>query len=98
MMRQPAVYIVTNKPRGTLYIGMTGNLTHRLWQHRMHALPGFTDRYNLTRLVWFEVHCEFGEAIRREKALKRWTRDWKIALVERENPGWRDLWQAVCGA
>ena len=97
-MRQPAVYIVTNKPRGTVYIGMTGSLTHRLWQHRTHALPGLTDHYNLTRLVWFEAHSEFCEAIRREKALKRWTRDWKISLVERDNPGWRDLWQDICGA
>jgi len=98
MMRQPAVYIVTNKPRGTLYIGMTGNLSHRIWQHRTHAVPGFADRYNLTRLVWFEAHCEFTEAIRREKALKRWARDWKIALVEANNPEWRDLWREVCMA
>ncbi len=98
MTRHPAVYIVTNKPRGTLYIGMTGDLTHRLWQHRTHALPGFTDRYNLTRLVWAEIHCEFGEAIRREKTLKRWYREWKIALVETRNPEWRDLWPELCGA
>ena len=97
-MRQPAVYIVTNKPRGTLYIGMTGNLAHRLLQHRTHALPGFTDRYNLTRLVWFEMHFDFGEAIRREKALKRWCRGWKIALVEGGNPGWCDLWPGISGA
>ena len=95
MTRQPAVYIVTNKPRGTLYVGMTGSLGHRLWQHRTHAVPGFTDRYNLGRLVWFEMHFDFGEAIRREKALKRWNRSWKIALVEESNPGWRDLWEDV---
>jgi len=97
MPKEMFVYIVTNKPRGTLYIGMTSNLVHRIWQHRTHALPGFTDRYNLTRLVWLEQHSEPREAIRREKALKRWARDWKIALVERENPGWRDLWEDVCG-
>jgi putative endonuclease len=91
----PAVYIVTNKPRGTLYIGMTGNLGHRVWQHRTHALPGFTDRYNLTRLVWLETHSEFLEAIRREKALKRWRRAWKVALVEKGNPAWRDLWSDI---
>jgi putative endonuclease len=98
MPKEMFVYIVTNKPRGTLYIGMTGNLVHRIWQHRTHALPGFTDRYNLTRLVWFEPHCEPLEAIRREKALKRWYRDWKVALVERGNPGWRDLWEDIGGA
>ena len=97
MPKEMFVYIVTNKPRGTLYIGMTSNLVHRIWQHRTHALPGFTDRYNLTRLVWLEQHSEPREAIRREKALKRWARDWKIALVERENPGWRDLWEDGCG-
>jgi len=97
MPKEMFVYIVTNKPRGTLYIGMTSNLVHRIWQHRTHALPGFTDRYNLTRLVWLEQHSEPREAIRREKALKRWARNWKIALVERENPGWRDLWEDVCG-
>ena len=97
MPKEMFVYIVTNKPRGTLYIGMTSNLVHRIWQHRTHALPGFTDRYNLTRLVWLEQHSEPREAIRREKALKRWARNWKIALVERENPGWRDLWEDGCG-
>jgi len=97
MPKEMFVYIVTNKPRGTLYIGMTSNLVHRIWQHRTHALPGFTDRYNLTRLVWLEQHSEPREAIRREKALKRWARNWEIALVERENPGWRDLWEDGCG-
>jgi putative endonuclease len=94
--RHPAVYIVTNKPRGTLYIGMTGHLAHRMWQHRTHALPGFTDRYNLTRLVWCETHSEFLTAIRREKTLKHWRRAWKIGLIEQENPGWRDLWDEFC--
>ena len=98
MPKDMFVYIVTNKPRGTFYIGVTGNLTHRLWQHRTHAVPGFTDRYNLTRIVWFEPHCDPRAAIQREKSLKRWYRDWKIALVERDNPGWRDLWDDISGA
>ena len=89
------VYIVTNRPRGTLYIGVTGNLALRAWQHRTHALPGFTDRYNLERLVWAEEHPCPRTAIQREKSLKRWRRDWKIALIERENPGWRDLWETL---
>lgn len=82
---------MTNKRHGTLYIGVTNDLHSRVWQHRTHALPGFTDRYNLTRLVWFEHHLEPAEAIRREKALKRWKRDWKIDLIAASNPGWRDL-------
>jgi putative endonuclease len=92
------VYIVTNKPRGTLYIGVTGYLRNRVWQHRSHILDGFTDRYNLERLVWFEPHTEPTLAIQREKSLKRWYRDWKIALIEQSNPQWRDLWQDICGA
>ncbi|MBQ0752144.1 MAG: GIY-YIG nuclease family protein [Roseovarius sp.] len=92
------VYIVTNKPRGTLYIGVTGDLRNRVWQHRRHILDGFTDRYNLERLVWFEPHTKPTLAIQREKSLKRWYRDWKIALIEQSNPQWRDLWQDICGA
>ena len=90
-----AVYIMTNRSGGTLYIGVTGDLIRRVWQHRTHCVPGFTDRYNLERLVWFEMHGTPGEAIRREKALKRWNRAWKIALIERSNPGWRGLWNEI---
>ena len=89
------VYIMTNRPRGTLYIGVTGDLVQRVWQHRTHAAPGFTDRYNLERLVWFEAHGEPGVAIQREKSLKRWYRRWKIELVEKTNPGWRDMWGEI---
>ena len=86
---------MTNRPRGTLYIGVTGDLVRRTWEHRTHATPGFTDRYNLERLVHFEGFEEPSEAIRREKALKRWRRDWKIALIEKGNPQWRDLWEEI---
>jgi putative endonuclease len=89
------VYIMTNRPRGTLYIGVTSDLPRRVWQHRSHALPGFTNRYNLERLVWFETHPAPRPAIQREKSLKRWRRAWKLALVERNNPGWLDLWDSV---
>ena len=98
MPKDMYVYIVTNKPRGTLYIGVTGDIAKRVWQHRNHILDGFTDRYNLERLVWFEPHTEPSVAIQREKSLKRWYRDWKIALIEQSNPQWRDLWQDICGA
>jgi putative endonuclease len=92
------VYMMTNKPDGTLYIGVTKDLVRRVHEHRTHAVPGFTDRYNLERLVWFEQHDTPAGAIRREKALKRWYRAWKVALIEKKNPAWRDLWDEIVGA
>ncbi len=86
-----AVYIVTNRPRGVLYTGVTGRLAQRAWQHREGAVPGFTRTYNLKRLVWFEPHEDMIEAITREKRIKRWRRAWKFELIERDNPQWRDL-------
>ncbi|WP_299962506.1 GIY-YIG nuclease family protein [uncultured Roseobacter sp.] len=90
--------MVTNRPGGTLYIGVTSNLQHRIWQHRTHAATGFTDRYNLERLVWFELHSDMSVAIQREKSLKRWRRSWKVALIQKTNPGWRDLWSDIAAA
>lgn len=92
------VYMMTNKPEGTLYIGATKDLVRRVHEHRTHATPGFTDRYNLERLVWFEGHDGPTEAIRREKALKRWNRAWKIALIQETNPHWNDLWDEIVGS
>ncbi|WP_147127011.1 GIY-YIG nuclease family protein [Shimia ponticola] len=92
------VYMMTNKPDGTLYLGVTNDLVRRVHEHRTHAIKGFTDRYNLTRLVWFEQHDEPHEAIRREKALKRLNRAWKTALIEKTNPTWRDLWDGIIGS
>ena len=97
MPKDMYVYILSNKTRGTLYIGVTNDLLRRMWEHRTHAPSGFTDRYNLTRLIWYEQYAEPADAIRREKALKRWNRAWKIDLIEKTNPGWRDLWQDICG-
>ncbi len=97
MPKEMHVYIVTNKRLGTLYIGVTKDLWRRVWEHRTHAMPGFTDRYNLSRLVWFETHMNPTEAIRREKGLKRWNRAWKIELIEKTNPNWRDLWHDISG-
>ncbi|GBF57851.1 hypothetical protein PbB2_01521 [Candidatus Phycosocius bacilliformis] len=88
------VYIMTNRPRGTFYVGFTSDLIKRVWQHRTHQLKNsFTDRYNLERLVWVENYREVTVAIQREKRIKRWRRAWKIELVERSNPDWRDLWE-----
>ena len=86
------VYIVTNKPRGTLYIGMTDDLNRRAWEHRDHILKGsFSDRYNLQMLVWFEAHPSRESAFIRERRMKKWKRQWKIKAIEEMNPEWRDL-------
>ena len=92
MEKHPAVYILTNRREGTLYTGVTSNLPSRIAQHRDDLVPGFTRRYKLHRLVWFEQHDSMGEAIHREKQIKRWRRSWKIDLIETENPTWRDLY------
>jgi putative endonuclease len=91
MERQPCVYILASGPRGTLYIGVTSNLLGRLTQHREATLPGFTARYRLKRLVFFEMADTMDAAISREKRLKRWHRDWKLNLIEQYNPHWEDL-------
>jgi putative endonuclease len=90
--KQPAVYIMANSERGTLYIGVTGDLKRRVWEHREGVVEGFTERYGLSRLVWFEHHPDFPTAIAREKQLKKWNRAWKLELIEAHNPAWRDLW------
>ena len=89
--RNPCVYILSSKPYGTLYIGVTSDLMARLWQHRESALPGFTSRYGVYRLVHFEMFGDMERAIAREKRLKNWRRQWKINLINAENPEWRDL-------
>ena len=89
------VYIVANKPNGTLYVGMTDDLLKRIWQHRNDVIPGFTQRYGLKTLVWFEPHESRESAFRRERQLKKWNRTWKLGLIEKENPYWRDLWNEL---
>ena len=89
------VYIMTNKRNGTLYVGVTSDLKKRVYEHREGLLPGFTEKYRLKRLVWFESHDEIAQAIAREKQLKRWRRAWKIALIEASNADWRDLWSEI---
>lgn len=89
--RQPCVYILASQPRGTMYIGVTSNLIGRLWTHRAAVKPGFTERYGVDRLVYFERFDEMLPAIAREKQLKRWHRQWKINLIESLNPDWHDL-------
>jgi putative endonuclease len=95
MEKQFCVYIVTNQPRGTLYIGVTSNLVQRIAQHRQKVVEGFTAKYGLDRLVWYEMHDEAESAILREKQLKKWNRLWKIELIEQVNPKWRDLYPDI---
>jgi putative endonuclease len=95
MNRNPAVYILASKHNGTLYIGVTSNLIKRLWEHKHDMVEGFTRKYGIHTLVYFEQHNEMAEAIRREKQLKKWNRAWKIELIEKTNPHWRDLWSEI---
>ena len=90
-MKQPCVYILASRKYGTLYVGVTSDLIARLFQHRNGMAQGFTSRYAVHRLIRFELYSTMYEAISREKQLKRWRRQWKINLIERENPQWLDL-------
>ena len=92
-MKQPAVYILANKRNGTLYIGVTSNLRQRVWQHKHGVVDGFTKKYGVHLLVYYELHAEMRAAITREKQLKKWNRAWKLELIEGQNPDWRDLWE-----
>jgi putative endonuclease len=94
-MRVGYVYILASKPYGTLYIGVTNDIDRRVFQHREGKASRFTKRYGVTRLVWFEEWPTVPEAIQRETSLKRWKRDWKIDLINKTNPDWRDLYQAL---
>ncbi len=89
--RQPCVYILASKAYGTIYIGVTSDLITRLHQHRTDAVSGFTSQHGVHRLVRYELFDEMGSAIAREKQLKRWHRQWKINLIESDNPDWHDL-------
>ncbi|MBL4838823.1 MAG: GIY-YIG nuclease family protein [Kordiimonadaceae bacterium] len=88
-------YIMASAPHGTLYIGMTNNLVRRVWEHKKHVMEGFTDKYDVTTLVWFEVHITAEAAITREKALKRYKRAWKVELIKADNPDWNDLYEII---
>ena len=94
-MKPGWVYIMTNAPFGTLYIGVTSNLPARAYQHRNGEGSAFCKRYGLTRLVYAEHHCRIDEAIAREKAMKAWKRAWKTRLIEEANPNWDDLFETL---
>jgi putative endonuclease len=90
--KQPAVYILASERNGTLYIGVTSDLVKRVWQHKNNVVDGFTKRYSVHQLVWYEPHETMESAIKREKALKNWKRIWKLELIETSNPSWQDLY------
>ena len=96
-MKQPAVYILASARNGTLYIGVTSDLVARTSQHREHMIEGFTERYRITMLVWYELHATMESAILREKQLKKWNRAWKLRLIQESNPRWMDLWDSIIG-
>ena len=89
------VYIVTNKPNGTLYVGVTANIARRAWEHREGVVEGFSKRYGLKRLVWYERHDTIADAIRLEKRMKSWPRQWKINVIRELNPAWNDLYETL---
>jgi putative endonuclease len=97
MSKQFYVYIMTNKKQGTIYIGVTSDLVKRAWQHKMSVVDGFTKKYNLKYLVYYEEYSDPENAIRREKRLKEWKRQWKIDLIQNQNPNWHDLYPSIVG-
>ncbi len=92
---QPAVYILASQRNGTLYTGVTSDLIKRIWEHKNEVVEGFSRRYGVHLLVYFELHSNMLSAITREKQIKKWNRAWKIRLIESVNPEWRDLWNEI---
>jgi putative endonuclease len=91
-----AVYIPASRRNGTLYVGVTSNLPKRVWEHREGFVEGFTKKYNVKQLVWYEIHGEAIPAITGEKQIKKWNRSWKLNLIEKTNPEWLDLYEDIC--
>jgi putative endonuclease len=89
------VYILSNRPYETLYVGVTSNLPKRVWEHKEHLVAGFTTKYRLDRLVWYECHESIEEAITGEKQIKEWRRGWKVNLIQSTNPNWNDLYDQL---
>jgi putative endonuclease len=93
MMKRPCVYILASKRNGTLYVGVTSDIARRAWEHRSEIVEGFTKRYAAHHLVHVQFHDTMPDAILREKQIKKWRRSWKLELIERDNPQWRDLYE-----
>jgi putative endonuclease len=94
-VNQPAVYLLASKQNGTLYVGVTSDLVKRVWEHKGDVVEGFTKRYGVHSLVYFELHDNMLQAILREKQIKKWNRAWKMDLIEKNNPKWLDLWPSL---
>lgn len=97
MEKQPCVYILASQKYGTLYTGVTSNLLKRIWEHKNNAVEGFTQKYSVHTLVWYEIHETIASAIQREKSIKNWKRAWKIKLIEEANPHWQDIYPGLLG-
>ena len=97
MEKLPVVYMLASKKNGTLYVGVTSDLIRRVFQHKQNMVDGFTKKYGVHRLVYYEVHETMLAAIEREKRIKKWKRAWKLALIEKFNPHWADLYQQLSG-
>ena len=95
MEKQPNVYILASKRNGTLYIGVTSDMAKRVWEHKNDLVEGFTKRYHVHSLVWYELHESMESAIKREKSMKEWRRVWKLELIESVNPDWDDLYHTI---
>ncbi len=93
MNRDPCVYILASRRNGTLYVGVTSSLKKRIWEHKNDVVEGFTKRYGIHTLAWYQLHSNMESAITREKNIKEWKRQWKLELIERMNPDWRDLYE-----
>ena len=93
--KQPVVYILASQKQGTLYVGVTSDLAKRIWQHKNNQVDGFTKKYGIHNLVWYEVHESIESAIKQEKIIKNWKRDWKIKRIEALNPDWCDLYDGL---
>ncbi len=94
-MKNYYIYIMASKKDGVFYIGVTGDLLKRVWQHREGFVEGFTKKYYVKKLVYYEITSDIKSAIQREKQIKRWKREWKIELIEKSNPDWRDLYDSI---
>jgi putative endonuclease len=94
--KQAFVYIMTNRPNGTLYVGAATNLVKRVWEHKQGLGSKFTSKYNLHRLIYFETHSGIEDAVARERRIKKWNRAWKIELIETLNPDWHELYDELC--
>ena len=94
-MKAPCVYILASRPNGTLYVGVTSDIARRVWEHKSDVVEGFTKRYDVRTLVYYEIHATMPDAILREKQMKRWNRTWKILLIQQLNPRWRDLYDDI---